>query len=87
MIVLRYLLMMLAMAASAPAALAQDAAPFPSKTVRLIVPAAAGGPVDAVARILAEDVQEPRGVACITYNNECARELANSPRRPRRPAA
>ncbi|MGF6507832.1 UvrD-helicase domain-containing protein [Paraburkholderia sp. 32] len=27
------------------------------------------------ARILAEDVQEPRGVACITYNNECAREL------------
>jgi len=28
-----------------------------------------------IARILAEDVQEPRGVACITYNNECAREL------------
>lgn len=28
-----------------------------------------------LARILAEDVQEPRGVACITYNNECAREL------------
>jgi len=30
-----------------------------------------------IARILAEDVQEPRGVACITYNNECARELEN----------
>jgi len=29
-----------------------------------------------MARILAEDVQEPRGVSCITYNNECARELA-----------
>lgn len=28
-----------------------------------------------LARILAEDVEEPRGVACITYNNECAREL------------
>ncbi len=28
-----------------------------------------------IARILAEEVQEPRGVACITYNNECAREL------------
>ena len=28
-----------------------------------------------LARILAEDVHEPRGVACITYNNECAREL------------
>ena len=28
-----------------------------------------------LARILAEDVEEPRGVACITYNNECVREL------------
>lgn len=28
-----------------------------------------------LARILAEDVEEPRGLACITYNNECAREL------------
>jgi len=27
------------------------------------------------ARMLAEDVQEPRGVACITFNNECAKEL------------
>lgn len=25
--------------------------------------------------MLNEDVEEPRGVACITYNNECAREL------------
>lgn len=28
-----------------------------------------------LARMLAEDVDEPRGVACITYNNECAKEL------------
>ncbi|TBC79489.1 UvrD-helicase domain-containing protein [Rhizobium ruizarguesonis] len=28
-----------------------------------------------LARILYEDVKAPRGVACITYNNECAREL------------
>ncbi len=28
-----------------------------------------------MARILREDVREPRGVACVTYNNECAREL------------
>jgi superfamily I DNA/RNA helicase len=28
-----------------------------------------------LARVLAEDVEAPRGVACITYNNECAREL------------
>ncbi|KPX53167.1 DNA helicase II / ATP-dependent DNA helicase PcrA [Pseudomonas amygdali pv. hibisci] len=29
-----------------------------------------------LARILAEDVEAPRGVACITYSQECARELA-----------
>ncbi|WP_250460298.1 ATP-dependent helicase [Microbulbifer litoralis] len=29
----------------------------------------------AMARTLMEDVVEPRGVACITYNNECAMEL------------
>jgi len=28
-----------------------------------------------MARMIAEDVQEPRGIACITYSNECAREL------------
>ena len=28
-----------------------------------------------LARMLMEDVQSPRGIACITYNNECAREL------------
>lgn len=30
-----------------------------------------------LARMLAEDVHDPRGLACITYNNECARELDN----------
>lgn len=29
----------------------------------------------AMARALARDIVEPRGVACITYNNECAIEL------------
>nr|MDQ3745401.1 ATP-dependent helicase [Acidobacteriota bacterium] len=28
-----------------------------------------------MARILNEDVRSPRGVACLTYNNECVREL------------
>ncbi len=28
-----------------------------------------------VARMLAEDVRWPRGIACITYSSECAREL------------
>lgn len=29
----------------------------------------------AMARALMDDVSDPRGVACITYNNECAAEL------------
>jgi len=29
-----------------------------------------------LARVLAEDVRAPRGVACITYSQECARELS-----------
>lgn len=29
----------------------------------------------AMARTLMDDVIDPRGVACITYNNECATEL------------
>lgn len=28
-----------------------------------------------MARMLAEDVRSPRGIACITYSNQCAREL------------
>jgi tripartite-type tricarboxylate transporter receptor subunit TctC len=38
--------------ATAPAA--QDAVTFPTRSVRLIVPSSAGGPVDAVARVLAD---------------------------------
>ena len=30
-----------------------------------------------VARLLAEEIDERRGVACITYNNECVREIEN----------
>ncbi len=28
-----------------------------------------------MARMLAEDVRPPRGIACITFNSECAGEL------------
>ncbi len=28
-----------------------------------------------LARLIAEDVAPPRGVACLTYNNECVKEL------------
>lgn len=29
----------------------------------------------AMARVLSEEIEEPQGVACITYSNECAHEL------------
>lgn len=51
---LRCLLGVLALVVVAPAAQAQDNPAFPTRTVRLIVPAAPGGPVDAVARQLAD---------------------------------
>ena len=35
----------------------EDPAKFPARTVRLIVPSSPGGPVDAVARILAEGLR------------------------------
>ena len=54
MAALRCLVGMLVLVASASPSSPQDAANFPTKTVRLIVPAVAGGPVDAVARILAD---------------------------------
>src|SRR5437016_1836503 len=28
-----------------------------------------------IAKLLIETIREPRGLACITYNTECAREL------------
>ena len=58
MVLVRYLLSTLMLIFAASAAVAQGAPAFPSKPVRLIVPAPAGGPVDAVARILADALRE-----------------------------
>ena len=54
MTALRCLMGILAIVASVTASSAQVAVKFPIQTVRLVVPATAGGPVDAVARVLAD---------------------------------
>src|SRR5581483_3849565 len=43
-------------------------APFPSKPVRLIVPVAAGGPTDIVARMLAEKLSKTWGQQVVVEN-------------------
>lgn len=60
----------LALAAfAAPAAHAQAAAEFPTATVRLFVPFAAGGPTDVVARILAEQLSARWGGKPVVIEN------------------
>lgn len=53
----RVLLLFALLLAVAPAQAQEDAANYPSRTVKLIVPSAPGGPVDAVARILADGLR------------------------------
>src|SRR5262249_39424095 len=46
-------------------ALAFGAAARADQTVRIVVPFAAGGPVDAMARLLANEMQQPLGATII----------------------
>ena len=48
---------------------------WPNKTVRLVVPAAAGGPVDLVARVLAEKLTSTLGQTFIVDNRAGAGHL------------
>jgi tripartite-type tricarboxylate transporter receptor subunit TctC len=60
----------LALAAlAAPAAHAQSAADFPTATVKLVVPFAAGGPTDVVARFLAEQLSARWGGKTVVIEN------------------
>jgi tripartite-type tricarboxylate transporter receptor subunit TctC len=54
---------------AAPFAHAQSAAEFPAGTVRLVVPFAAGGPTDVVARILAEQLSARWGGKPVVIEN------------------
>jgi tripartite-type tricarboxylate transporter receptor subunit TctC len=51
--------------AAAPAALAQA---YPSKMIRFVVPYPAGGPLDAIARMLAEKMRDGMGQQVIVDN-------------------
>jgi len=42
---------------------------FPSKTIRIIVPYAAGGSIDLTARVIAKDLQDGVGQSVIVDNN------------------
>ena len=57
--------------AAAPAALAQATTPgqaYPARMIRFIVPYPAGGPLDAIARMLAEKMREGMGQQVIVEN-------------------
>ncbi|TWD76886.1 tripartite-type tricarboxylate transporter receptor subunit TctC [Variovorax beijingensis] len=62
-------------ALSAGMTLAQDAAPFPSKPVRFVVPYAAGGPVDGLVRALARALQDEWKQPVIVDNKPGANEI------------
>ena len=61
---LRTLVCIAALVVAAPA-LAQQ---YPSKPVRLIVPFAAGGPTDVIARVVAQKLSEAWGQQVVTEN-------------------
>src|SRR6266571_2983520 len=58
-----------------PAALAQSAADYPHRAIRIIVPLAAGGNVDIVARTLADQVSKSLGQPVLVENRPGASSL------------
>src|SRR5829696_5097724 len=61
---------LLALATAAPGQVQaqEDAASYPSRTVRLIVPSSAGGPIDAVTRIMADAFKAAWPVPVVVEN-------------------
>lgn len=58
----------MALILAVPAARAQDAARYPSKPIRFIVPASAGGPSDVIARLIAEKLTQSLGQTVLVEN-------------------
>src|SRR5438309_7575378 len=61
-----------------PAALAQSAADYPHRAIRIIVPLAAGGNVDIVARTLADQVSRSLGQPVVVENRPGASSLVGT---------
>jgi tripartite-type tricarboxylate transporter receptor subunit TctC len=68
MTTLAHMVAALALPLAVAAAHAEEAQDFPSRTVKLVVPAAPGGPIDAVARILADGLKTAWPVAVVVEN-------------------
>src|SRR5882762_720623 len=69
-----------------PAALAQAAADYPHRAIRIIVPLAAGGNVDIVARTLADRVSKSLGQPVLVENRPGASSLVGTQFVARSPA-
>src|SRR5262245_15137808 len=61
--------------AAAATAFAQD---YPTRTVTMVVPYAAGGPTDTVARVLAQAMTKPLGQTVIVENKPSAGGLVGA---------
>ena len=59
---------LLCMAGAAAVATAQSEAPYPNKPIKIVVPFAAGGPADTIARIVATGLQQAMGQPVIVDN-------------------
>jgi tripartite-type tricarboxylate transporter receptor subunit TctC len=57
-----------ALALSAAPATAQDAAGFPARTIRIVVPFPPGGVTDRLARVVAQKMQEQWGQPAVVDN-------------------
>src|SRR5215469_5685860 len=68
MTMLAHMVAALALPLAVAAAHAEEAQDFPSRTVKLVVPAAPGGPIDAVARILADGLKTAWPAAVVIEN-------------------
>jgi tripartite-type tricarboxylate transporter receptor subunit TctC len=68
----------LAIAATAFAAMGAIAQDYPTRTVTMIVPYAAGGPTDTVARVLAQAMTKPMGQTVVVENKPSAGGLVGA---------